>query len=72
MTLVVKNPTDKTVDTRDMGLIPESDRSQEEEVAAPVFFPGKFHEQRGLAGWSPQGHRVRQNTHTHIYYKVEL
>ena len=59
MTVVVKNPTDKTVDTRDMGLIPESDRSQEEEVAAPVFFPGKFHEQRGLAGWSPQGHRVR-------------
>ena len=38
---------------------------------APVFLPGESHGQRGLAGYSPWGHRVRQDwsnlacTHTH-------
>ena len=26
-----------------------------------VFLPGKFHEQRSLVGYSPQGHRIRHN-----------
>ena len=78
MTLVVKNPTDKAVDTRDKGSIFESDRPLDEEMATPVFLPGKSHEQRSLGGWSPRGHRVRQTersnarTHTHIYDKGEL
>ena len=50
MTLVVKNPTDKAVDTRDKGSISESDRPLDEEMATPLFLPGKSHEQRSLAG----------------------
>ena len=37
----------------DMGLIPESGRSPEKEVAtAPAFLPGKSHGQRSLVGQS--------------------
>ena len=28
----------------------------------PVFLPGKSHEQRSLAGYSPQGHRESDTT----------
>ena len=27
----------------------------------PVFWPGEFHGQRSLVGYSPWGHRVRHN-----------
>ena len=73
---MVKNPADKAVDTRDMGLISESDRFLKEEMATPVFLLGKSHEQRSLAGWSPRGHRVRQTersnarTHTHTHTSI--
>ena len=75
---MVKNPADKAVDARDMGLISESDRSLEEKMAAPIFLPVKSHEQRSLAGWSPRGHRVRQtersnaHTHTHTHTHTHL
>ena len=35
---------------------------------SPVFFPGKFHGQRSLAGYSPQGCRRTETTeHTHTH-----
>ena len=38
-------------------------------LLTPVFLPGKFHSQRSLAGYSPQGHKesdtTEQLTHTH-------
>ena len=40
------------------GLIPESERSPGEgkgNQPTTVFLPGKFYEQRSLAGYSPQG-----------------
>ena len=37
-----------------VGLIPGSGRSPEKEMATtPIFLPGKSHEQRSLAGYSP-------------------
>ena len=37
----------------------------------PVFFPGEFHGERSLVGYSPWGHRVGHdwvtNTHTHTH-----
>ena len=54
MVLVVKNLPASVGNVRDMGLIPGSGRSLEEEVAtAPVFLPGKFHGQRRLVVYSP-------------------
>ena len=42
--------------------------------ATPVFLPGKFHGQRSLAGYSPQGSQrlIHNGVHTHaedILYK---
>ena len=35
---------------------------------SPVFLPGKFHEQRSLAGYNPWGHKESDMTeHTHTY-----
>ena len=35
---------------------------------SPVFLPGKFHGQRGLAGYSPWGHKNLDMTeHAHTY-----
>ena len=31
----------------------------------PVFFPGKFHGQRSLAGYSPRGHKEQTRLSTH-------
>ena len=51
---MVKNPPANAGDVRDMGLIPGSGRSLEEEVAtAPVFLPGKFRGQGSLVVCSP-------------------
>ena len=37
-------------------------RPIEEEMATPVFLPGKFHGQRSLAGYSPRGHKELDTT----------
>ena len=44
-------------------------------MATPVFFPGKSHGQRSLAGYSPWGRKEsdtteRVNTHTHTHTLV--
>ena len=37
----------------------------------PVFFAGKFHEQRSLVGYSPWGHKDLDTTeHTHIHLSI--
>ena len=33
----------------------------EEQLPTPVFWPGEFHGQRSLAGYSPWGRRVRHD-----------
>ena len=53
---VVKNPPANARDTSDLGLIPGQEDTPEEEMAATlVFLPGKFHEQRSLAGYGLWG-----------------
>ena len=44
---------------RDMGSIPRLGRSPGvgNGNSLPAFLPGKFHGQRSLAGYSPQGHK---------------
>ena len=49
--LVVKNPPANAGDVRDMGSILGSAWQPTQ-----VFLPGESHEQRRLAGYSPQGH----------------
>ena len=56
MVLVVKNPTAKAGDTKDMGLIPGWGGIPPWQ-SAPVCLPGKSHGQRSLLGYSPQGHK---------------
>ena len=46
----------------DVGLIPGSGKSPAEGNGNPVFFPGKFHGQRSLVGYSPWGHRESYTT----------
>ena len=58
---VVKNSPANTGDTRDMSLIPGSGRSPEVKATHSSVLPGKFHGQRRLVGYSPWGHRVRQD-----------
>ena len=44
----------------DAGSIPRSERSPGEgndNPMTPVFLPGKSHQQRSLAGYSPEGHK---------------
>ena len=55
--LVVKNLPASTEDIGDLDLIPGSGRSPGGRVWQPtlVFLPEKFHEQRSLAGYSPEG-----------------
>ena len=48
----------------DVGLIPGSGRfpSGRKQQPTPVSLPGKSHEQRSLAGYSPWGHKaIRYN-----------
>ena len=68
----MKNLPANAGDARDTGSIlgleiPWSRRWQSQ--SAPVFLPGKFHEQRGLMGHRPWGHRRvglnRATKHTH-------
>ena len=54
--LVVKNPPANSEDARDAGSIPGPGKLpwKRAEQSTPVFFPGESHEQRSLAGYSPQ------------------
>ena len=64
-------------DARDMGSISGSGRSPGEGNGnPPTYFPGKFHGQKNLAGYSPWGCResdmneyvcARPHTHTHTH-----
>ena len=54
MKLVVKNLPTNAGDARDIGSIPGSGRSPGGgDQFTPVIFPGEFHGQRSLAGYSP-------------------
>ena len=67
---VVKNPPAFAEDAEDTSLIPGSGRFPWKRVwqATPVFLPGKFHGQRGQAGYSPQSCKVLDTTeHTHTH-----
>ena len=46
------NPS-ANADTGDSGSVPESGPREEETATTPLFLPGKSHEQRKLAGYSP-------------------
>ena len=73
---VVKNLPANEGDARDVGLIPESGRFPGviNGNLLQYFFPGTFHGQRSLVGYSPRGHKeldmtkhVRAHTHTHTH-----
>ena len=48
--LVIKNPPASAEDTRDVDSVPGS-----LEYPTPIFFPGKFHGQKNVAGYNPWG-----------------
>ena len=53
---MVKNPSAKVGDARDVGLIPDSGRSSDSRrkwQPAPIVLSGNFHRQRSLVGYSP-------------------
>ena len=54
MAQVAKNPPANAGDSGDLGSIPESVRStgRGHGNPLPIFLPGKFHEQRSLAGYN--------------------
>ena len=60
MVVVVKNLPANAGDARDVGSIPGSRRSPEGEHGNPLQYScvENPHEQRSLAGYSPQGRRV--------------
>ena len=69
---MVKNLAVNAGDVGDTGLIPWSGRfpCSRKWQLTPVFFPGKFHGQRTLAGYSPGDCKEldmtkRLNTHAH-------
>ena len=65
---VVKNLPANAADKRDSDLIPGLGRSLGvgKWQSTPVFLPGKFQGQRGLAGYSPWGRKESDTTeHTH-------
>ena len=58
MALVVKNLPASAGNRRDVGSIPGSGTPWRRTwQPTPVFLPGESHEQRGLEGCSPQGHK---------------
>ena len=64
MTLAVKNLPANAADAKEegsldlwVGKIPW----RRKWLTTPVFFPGKFHGQRSLVGYSPWDRRVRHN-----------
>ena len=69
---MVQNLPAKAGDSRDgefdpwVGKIPWTRKWQ----STLVFLPGKFHVQRSLAGYGPQGHKesdMTEHTHTHTH-----
>ena len=66
MVLVVKNPPANAGETRDTGSIPGSGRSSGvgngNLLQYSAILPGKFHEQRSLADYSPWSHRESGKT----------
>ena len=62
---MVKNLPVNSGDMRDVGSIPESGRFLGEGNGnLPIFLPGKSHGQRNLVGYSPEGRRVRHDSHS--------
>ena len=61
---VVKNPPASAEDTRDAGSIPGLGRflGGGHGNPTPVFLPGESHGQRGLASYSPWGHKTSDTT----------
>ena len=58
-------------DARNASSVPGSKRSPWDRKwqPVPVFLPGKFHGQRTLVGYSPQGRKESNTTeHTHDLY----
>ena len=47
---MIKNPPASAEDTRDVDSVPGS-----LEYPTPIFFPGKFHGQKNVAGYNPWG-----------------
>ena len=69
--VVVQNPSANVGDIRESDLIPGSKSPWRRAwQAPPIFLPEGSHEQRRLAGYSPQGRRVRHDwsgvAHSHI------
>ena len=60
---VVKNLPDNVEDARGRVSIPGLRKIpwRKKWQPTPVFLPRKFHGQRGLVGYSPRGHRVRDD-----------
>ena len=61
MVLVVRNPPANAGDLIDKGSIPRLGRSSRWQPT-PVFLPGEFHGQKGLAGCNPLGHTKLDTT----------
>ena len=61
---VVKKPLANAGDTGDLGTIPGSGRFPQKRAWQPpqVLTPGESHEQRSLAGYSPQHHKESDTT----------
>ena len=61
---MVKNPPANKGDTRDMGSIPASGVFpwRREWQPTPVFVPVKFHGQKNLVGYGPQGLKESDTT----------
>ena len=58
MALVVKNlPANTGMQQMRVQSLDQEDFLEKEMAPTSVSFPGKFHEQRSLAGWSPCGHK---------------
>ena len=64
VTLAVKNSPANAGDTRDARLIPGAGRSSGVKNGTPLHysFPGKFHGQRSLEGYSPQDRKESDTT----------
>ena len=65
--LAVKKLLANVGDTRDEGSIPVLGIWQ----PTPIFSPGKFHGQRSLVGYSPQGCKESDLTNWHIYIYIK-
>ena len=82
MALVVKNLPASAGARGDRGLTPGSDPwtrkilwNRKWQPNTPVSFPGEFHGQRSLVGYSLWGHKesdTTEHTHTHIRRFISL